>query len=132
MNGHQCFSFGAPGFESQVAHGGTAPILTRRIFRGDDASPCRFVDLSVLPGGADIGLHTHGFDNHELYVIVAGHGRMHLDGEDFDVGPGDVIVNRPGGTHGLRNVSGTELRLVVVEVAAKEGPAPAIGTGQGR
>ena len=44
---------------------------------------------------------------------------MELDGEVFEVGPGDVVMNRPGGTHGLKNVSGAELRLVVVEVAAK-------------
>jgi mannose-6-phosphate isomerase-like protein (cupin superfamily) len=118
MSEGQRFTFAGTSFESVTAHGGSRPILTRRVFHGRDASHCRFVDLSIVPGGADIGLHTHQLDNHELYVIVAGRGRMHLDGEEFDVGPGDVVMNRPGGTHGLRNTSETELRLVVIEVAA--------------
>jgi mannose-6-phosphate isomerase-like protein (cupin superfamily) len=116
----QRFSFSDASFDSVVAHSGKAPILTRRVFRGGTRSHCRFVDLSVLPGGSDIGVHTHEHDNHELYVIIAGRGRMHLDGEEFEVGPGDVIVNRPGGTHGLTNLSDGELRLVVVEVATTQ------------
>ena len=124
MSDEQRFSFAGTTFESVVAHGGARAILTRRVFQGGDASHCRFVDLSVVPGGADIGVHTHERDNHELYVVVAGRGRMYLDGEEFEVGPGDVVVNRPGGTHGLRNIADTELRLVVVEVAAKTAGEP--------
>jgi mannose-6-phosphate isomerase-like protein (cupin superfamily) len=41
---------------------------------------------------------------------------MYLDGEEFEVEPGHVIVNRPGGTHGLKNIGNSELKLVVVEV----------------
>jgi mannose-6-phosphate isomerase-like protein (cupin superfamily) len=119
MSAGQRFSFAGQGFRAEVAHGGRGPILTSRVFQGRDVSHCRFVDLSVVPPGSEIGAHTHDYDNHELYVIVAGRGLMELDGEVFEVGPGDVVMNRPGGTHGLKNVSGTELRLVVVEVAAK-------------
>lgn len=115
----QRFSFDSTGFHAEVAHGGDGTILTSRVFRGEDASHCRFVDLSTVPAGSTIGTHTHERDNHELYVIVAGRGLMELDGEVFEVGPGDVVLNGPGETHGLRNISETELRLVVVEVEAK-------------
>jgi mannose-6-phosphate isomerase-like protein (cupin superfamily) len=118
----QRFSFAGTSFDAVIAHGGGAPILTRRVFEGRDASRCRFVDLTVVPRGADIGVHTHETDNHELYVVIEGRGRMHLDGEEFEVGPGDVIMNRPGGTHGLRNLGEGELKLVVVEVTAKAEP----------
>ena len=64
----------------------------------------------VLGPGADIGRHTHGPDNEELYVIVSGKGFMVLDGEEFEVGPGDVILNRPGGTHGLKNIADAKWR----------------------
>jgi mannose-6-phosphate isomerase-like protein (cupin superfamily) len=75
--------------------------------------------LVRVPAGADIGLHTHAPDNEEMYIIVSGVGRMHVDGQEFIVGAGDVIVNRPGGSHGLVNVGETTLDLVVVEVATR-------------
>ncbi|MFL5321526.1 MAG: cupin domain-containing protein [Myxococcaceae bacterium] len=84
-------------------------------------APLHFVDLTVLPPGADVGRHTHAKDNEELYVIISGRGRMQLDEREFEVGPGDVILNRPGGTHALTNTSNEELRIVVVEVSAQEG-----------
>ena len=49
-------------------------------------------------------------------VPLEGKGMMYLDGEEFEVEPGHVIVNRPGGTHGLKNLGNSELKLVVVEV----------------
>jgi len=44
---------------------------------------------------------------------------MKLDGQEFEVGPGHVILNGPGGTHGLRNIGDEELRIVVIEVDAR-------------
>ena len=79
----------------------------------------RFIDLSVLGPGADIGRHTHQPDNEELYVVVSGKGLMTLDDREFEVGPGHVIVNRPGGTHGLKNIGAEELRIVVIEVESR-------------
>jgi mannose-6-phosphate isomerase-like protein (cupin superfamily) len=105
------FSFDDPGFRSEIAHGGRGRIRTSRV-----------VDLTVVPAGSEIGGHTHEHDNHELYVIVSGRGRMELDGRIFDVGPGDVVMNQPGGTHGLMIVSDADLRIVVVEVGVKGEP----------
>ena len=45
--------------------------------------------------------------------MITGRGRMQLDAQEFDVGPGHVIINRPGGSHALRNVGDSDLRLVV-------------------
>ena len=122
MSTGQRFSFDDPGFRSEVAHGGRGRIRTSRVFRGGEVSHCHFLDLTIVPAGSEIGRHTHEHDNHELYVIVSGQGRMELDGEVFDVGPGDVVMNEPGGTHGLKNVSDADLRIVVVEVGAKVEP----------
>ncbi len=96
-------------------HGGIGTILAHRVFARAPGGPgADFIDLAVLPPGTSIGRHRHGAD-HETYVVLAGHGRMYRDGEEFRVGPGDVVVNRPHGEHGLRNDHDTDLRLLVFE-----------------
>ena len=80
------------------------------------ATAMQFFHYTVLPVGATIGLHKHGNDE-EFYVILEGTGEMELDGEKHQVSPGDVIVNKPFGSHGLRNTSDSEeLKILVFEV----------------
>lgn len=121
------FRFGDRAFERVHAHGGVREIEFARVLTRTRGA-IRFMDLSVLAPGADIGLHTHAEDNEELYVVVSGRGLMTLDGEEFEVGPGDVILNRPGGTHALRNTGEEALRIVVLEVEAAPEP---VGGGHG-
>ena len=105
-------------FERVRAHGGARDISFARVLARSRGA-IRFIDLSVLGPGADIGRHTHQPDNEELYVVVSGKGLMTLDDREFEVGPGHVIVNRPGGTHGLKNIGAEELRIVVIEVESR-------------
>ena len=113
------FTFARAEFRYEVAHDGSAPILASRVFKGVGPTPWTFVDLVRVPVGADIGLHTHATGNEEMYIIVCGYGRMQIDGEEIHIGAGDVIINRPGGSHGLVNLGDTALDLVVVEVATR-------------
>lgn len=76
----------------------------------------RFIHDDVLPPGVTIGVHEHK-GNEEYYYIVSGKGIMTLDGEEFEVGPGDVTAVFPGGSHGLDNRSDEDLRVIVVNVA---------------
>jgi len=112
------YRFGSCTFERVRAHGGAREISFARVLQRA-GGPLRFIDLSVLAPGADIGPHTHADDNEELYVVVEGRGLMSLDGQEFEVEPGDVILNRPGGSHGLRNTGEQELRIVVIEVDSR-------------
>jgi quercetin dioxygenase-like cupin family protein len=111
------YQFEGCAFERVRAHGGEREISFARVLERA-GGPLRFIDLSVLAPGADIGCHTHSNDNEELYIVVAGCGLMSLDGEEFEVRPGDVVLNRPGGSHGLKNTGHQELRIVVIEVDA--------------
>jgi quercetin dioxygenase-like cupin family protein len=114
----QHFSFDWCSFEHVLAHGGKQEIsFARALQRG--RGPIRFIDLSVLDPGADIGIHTHQTDNEELYIVLSGIGWMTLDGQEFEVRPGHVVLNRPGGTHALRNIGSEELRIVVLELEVK-------------
>ena len=117
------FVFENISFDRVVAHEGNGCILTRRVLDASGGCAANFIDLTVIPPGCDIGLHTHADDNEEIYVIVCGSGEMSVDGRQIEVGPGHVIVNRPGGTHGLRNNGVSDLRLVVVEVPTERRPA---------
>jgi mannose-6-phosphate isomerase-like protein (cupin superfamily) len=112
------FGFDHAAMEDLVAHGGLAPIRAARVLERARGSGCRFIDLVVLPAGADIGVHTHGANDEEIYIVIDGRGQVSLDGEIVAVGPGDVMVNRPGGTHGLRNTGDVELRIVVIDIEA--------------
>jgi mannose-6-phosphate isomerase-like protein (cupin superfamily) len=103
--------------EEVRAHGGAGLVRFRRVLPANAfEGPWNFVDYAVLPPGASIGRHTHG-DDEELYVVLEGQGTMHLEGREFPVRAGHVVVNPRGGTHGLVNDSGEPLRLLVIEVA---------------
>lgn len=102
--------------ERVQAHGGQGTILFRRLLDGArSAGAWNFVDYAVVPPGASIGRHRHGA-NEELYLVLEGRGRMVRDGEEFEVGPGSVVLNRAFGEHGLLNDGDRPLRLFVVEV----------------
>ena len=121
----QWFSFDSTDFAWVVAHGGAKEIATARVLNGPQDAACDFLDLSIIPPGADIGIHTHGTQDEEYYIIVSGQGEMHVDGQTFSVRPGDVIRNRAGGTHGLRNTIDQELFLVVIQVPVRALPPDA-------
>ena len=110
------FSFDNAEFEQSVAHEGQGNILFSRRMEMNALSGCNFLDMSILPPGTSIGLHSHDKYDEEIYVVISGRGRMTVETTSFWVGPGDVIVNPPGGTHGLENLGTEDLRLVVIDV----------------
>ena len=118
------FSFSAERLSEVVAHDGAGHVLTTRVVSPGDGSGFRFVDLTEIPAGSSVGLHTHGVEDEEIYVIISGRGRMRLESREFEVGPGDVIRNAPGGTHGLVNIGAEPLRMVVLDVNAPAGRGP--------
>jgi mannose-6-phosphate isomerase-like protein (cupin superfamily) len=81
------------------------------------------VDLCIVKPGAQIGVHEHLVDD-EIYYILRGSAVMVSSGEARAVAPGDVVLLRCGGSHGLRNDSGEEVHVLVIDVLAapdKEG-----------
>lgn len=102
-----------------VAHEGEGQIHFVRPFSDNDfQTDLSFVDYVEMPPGTSIGVHRHG-DNEEVYFIIEGTGSMTTNDEVYPVKTGDLILNRPGWRHGLRNDSDALLRVLVWEVALK-------------
>lgn len=67
-------------------------------------------EATVAPGQTT-ALHRHG-KSEELYHVTAGHGRMTLDEETFNVGPGDTVCIPPGTPHRIENTGAVPLRIL--------------------
>lgn len=74
-----------------------------------DGTPCSLHVTSIR----DSERHYHR-QTAEVYYILEGVGKMELNGEWFDVGPGTVVHIEPGTRH--RVVSAGGLRTVVVAI----------------
>ena len=110
------FKFQGLKMDSVYAHGANSFILTARVGSIEQGDFFNFLDLTCVPPGAEIGMHTHANDNQEIYIIISGEAMMNVDGTAFKVSRGDVIVNQPGGSHSLKNSGPTSLQMVVIEV----------------
>jgi mannose-6-phosphate isomerase-like protein (cupin superfamily) len=100
---------------AQVAHDGIGQIFAHRAASQEDGLKGHFIDCVVVPPGTSIGVHAHSHDNEEIYIILKGSGVMSIGASERVVEPGDVIINSPGGTHGLRNDGSDDIELVVIE-----------------
>lgn len=68
-----------------------------------------------VPPGAEQRSHSHE-DSEQVYVIVRGRGRVHVAGDEENVGEGDLVFIPPATDHGIKN-DGDET-LVYVSAAA--------------
>lgn len=64
-----------------------------------------------LPVGTSTQEHYHP-NTEEIYYITQGTGRMRIEGEMREVGPGDAIAISPGQKHKLWNLGTETLRLL--------------------
>ena len=69
-----------------------------------------FRKRSFKPGSA-IGYHLQRED--EIYYVLSGRGMMTIDGKEFEVGPGDAVLTRPGSSHGLKQVGKEDLVILI-------------------
>jgi len=64
-----------------------------------------------LPVGGATTPHYHPLTE-EIYYILEGSGRMQIDDESRDVGPGDAIAIPPGASHQITNVGQAALKFL--------------------
>jgi mannose-6-phosphate isomerase-like protein (cupin superfamily) len=78
--------------------------------------------------GAATTPHHHPLTE-EIYYILAGTGRMQIDAEARNVGPGDAIAIPPGATHQIRNTGTVTLRFLCCCAPAYEHEDTVLSTG---
>jgi mannose-6-phosphate isomerase-like protein (cupin superfamily) len=98
------------------SHDGAGLVDHAYLFTQNDLDTnLQFVLLCALEPGSSIGYHQHG-ENEEVYVILEGSGVMRVNDEIREVIAGDVILNKPGWSHGLENHADVPLKILVFEV----------------
>ena len=87
--------------------------------QADFETRLKFNIYCEIEPGSSIGYHRHG-ENEEVYVVLEGQGVMTVNDQARTVKAGDVILNKPGWSHGLKNTFGEMLRILVFEVNKEE------------
>ena len=90
-----------------VEHNGTVPVwwlVEPREMR--DITEGGFLELVSefeVQGGGEVDPHSH--PTHEFYYVTAGRGWMVIDGEERQIGQGDLVHIPPDAVHSIRPVS---------------------------
>ena len=72
----------------------------------------QLVVMSIPPGG-EVGKETHKYTEQTLFFL-SGTGMGELNGEQFPIGPGDVVVVVPGTDHNFWNTGTEPLKIYTV------------------
>jgi mannose-6-phosphate isomerase-like protein (cupin superfamily) len=102
MTGYQSFSLSAVEEAQSSAAAAYQEFLRRPGFS---------MGMYLLPAGGQDAQHPHSAD--EVYVIQHGRAQLDVEGEKFDVGPGDVISVDRGRDHHFGNIS-EDLAVLVI------------------
>ncbi|MER7009195.1 cupin domain-containing protein [Dactylosporangium sp. NPDC000555] len=73
------------------------------------------VEWASIPPGGLSGEHRHT-RTEELYLILAGEGEFIANGTAHTAYPGRLLLTGVGSVHGLRNVGGSDLDWLVIEM----------------
>ena len=71
--------------------------------------------VDVAPGAVQ-ALHRHSFE--QVYIVIAGHGRMQIDGEGRDVAAGDFVHVPPDAHHGITTTGNEVLSYISASTPA--------------
>lgn len=115
---------------SRVVHGGAERFAAREVDHGGfgyvkrvvwpkEDSQLQVSFMEIPPGRTAFPTHWHAGIT-EVYVIVAGRGRVRVADDEFDVAAGEVVVFPPGpaGTHRMTNIGAEPLRYVDLDTTA--------------
>jgi mannose-6-phosphate isomerase-like protein (cupin superfamily) len=62
-------------------------------------------------------LHTHPYS--ETWIVRSGKARITADGQDMEVGPGDIIVVTPETPHKFKNIGTDRLDIICIHASSR-------------
>jgi mannose-6-phosphate isomerase-like protein (cupin superfamily) len=95
-------------------HDGIGQLQFKIVLEEELQSKISFLHFTILPPETSIGFHKHE-DSEEIYIILKGSGEVIVNDEKHIVVQGDVILNRKGSSHGLKNINRENLEILVIE-----------------
>lgn len=120
------------GRESWLIHEGNGPIDVKVFFKPDRPSAPAALLIFDIPPGVSEGVHRHQLSDedggwNEFYYIVAGQGRMTINGDVVPVTAGDNIHIPIGVERGIENTSATErLKVYLVSISLAKTDSAAV------
>jgi mannose-6-phosphate isomerase-like protein (cupin superfamily) len=103
-------------------HTGRGELAVKLFFEPErPGQPALFLQYDIPPGASE-GVHTHTREGpegpwEEFYYVVAGRGRMTLDGRTLDVVAGDHVHVPLGIAHGIENpAQDLDLRILLTAI----------------
>ncbi len=95
-------------------HNGKGLAKSVKIFGENDfETNLKYVSFTSLPPGTSIGFHDHNDKREKVYTILNETGIFTLNKEEKKVKSGDVILTKPGFSHGLKNNSSEALDVFI-------------------
>ena len=76
-------------------------------------------DVIVVPKG-EIPYHSHEFTD-EIFYIINNSAIMIVNNEKFEVNPGDMIYVDKNESHGFKNESDKEFKMIVFKINFQKG-----------
>jgi quercetin dioxygenase-like cupin family protein len=92
-----------------VEHNGTVPVWwlvsPREMFDMTKGGHLELVNEFEVVGGGYVYPHNH--PTHEFYYVTSGRGIMEIEGEEREIGQGDLVYIPPMSMHTLKPISDT-------------------------
>ena len=93
--------------EPVIEHNGTVPVWwlvePREMREITEGGFLELVSEFEVQGGGEVDPHSH--PTHEFYYVTSGRGWMVIDGEERQIGQGDLVHIPPDAVHSIRPVS---------------------------
>lgn len=101
------------------ANGGKGHLVIQPLLSPEEMSgKCRLYARVTIPVGCSMGYHKHTGDG-ECYYVLEGKGLFNQDGEEKEVGPGDVTFTPDGHSHSIENIGDTDLVIMGLIIYSK-------------
>lgn len=76
------------------------------------------ISINTLPSGISVPFtHAHK-QNEEVYIVLEGRGVLFIDGDEFEVGAGDVIAISPNGERCFKASDESALKFICIQAKA--------------